>query len=261
MRLSESAAKRPNRTQQENSGAAKEGRIGKILQSNGGTLFLDEIGDMPLMLPTRLLRVLEEREIVPLGSEHTIPVDLHVISATHRDVRLMIENGEFREDLFYRLNGITLHLPLLRDRGDKPALIESLLLEENPSAETVEIADDAFAKLLGFSCGHASRRGGARFGEHRGGWPGVSRPGGRAGFVLRCAARGGARGAAPRTRQDTLEHQPYGSRARHQQEHPVSQDAQTRHRPGRGRTGPVMPPARGRSRTGSRLGGAVQLAG
>jgi len=132
-------------------GAAKEGRIGKILQSNGGTLFLDEIGDMPLMLQTRLLRVLEEREIVPLGSEHTIPVDLHVISATHRDVRLMIENGEFREDLFYRLNGITLHLPLLRDRIDKPALIESLLLEENPGTETVEIADDAFAKLLKFS--------------------------------------------------------------------------------------------------------------
>ena len=106
---------------------------------------------MPLMLQTRLLRVLEEREIVPLGSEHTIPVDLHVISATHRDVRLMIENGEFREDLFYRLNGITLHLPLLRDRIDKPALIESLLLEENPGTETVEIADDAFAKLLKFS--------------------------------------------------------------------------------------------------------------
>jgi transcriptional regulator of acetoin/glycerol metabolism len=132
-------------------GAAKEGRIGKILQSNGGTLFLDEIGDMPLMLQTRLLRVLEEREIVPLGSEQTIAVELHVISATHRDVRLMIENGEFREDLFYRLNGITLHLPLLRDRADKVALIQTLLLEENAGADSIEIADDAFAKLLSYS--------------------------------------------------------------------------------------------------------------
>jgi transcriptional regulator of acetoin/glycerol metabolism len=132
-------------------GAAREGRPGKILQSSGGTLFLDEIGDMPLMLQTRLLRVLEEREIDPLGSEHTIPVNLHVISATHRDVRLMIDNGEFREDLFYRLNGITLHLPLLRDRGDKSELIHSILVEENPGQESIEIADDAFAKLLNYS--------------------------------------------------------------------------------------------------------------
>ena len=71
-------------------GAVKEGRVGKILQSNGGTLFLDEIGDMPLMLQTRLLRVIEEREVVPLGSDQAIPVTLHVISATHRDIRQMI---------------------------------------------------------------------------------------------------------------------------------------------------------------------------
>src|SRR6202451_3888180 len=76
-------------------GALKEGRVGKILQSNGGTLFLDEIGDMPLMLQTRLLRVLEEREVVPLGSDQAIPVSLHVISATHRDIRRMMEDGEF----------------------------------------------------------------------------------------------------------------------------------------------------------------------
>ena len=109
----------------------KEGRVGKILQSNGGTLFLDEIGDMPLMLQTRLLRVIEEREVVPLGSDQAIPVNLHVISATHRDIRQMIQDGEFREDLYYRLNGITLHLPLLRDRGDKAELIRTLLREEN----------------------------------------------------------------------------------------------------------------------------------
>jgi sigma-54 dependent transcriptional regulator, acetoin dehydrogenase operon transcriptional activator AcoR len=129
-------------------GAVKEGRVGKILQSNGGTLFLDEIGDMPLMLQTRLLRVIEEREIVPLGSDMPIPVNLHVISATHRDICKMIENGDFREDLYYRLNGITLQLPLLRDRADKADLIRTLLQEENAGQETIEIAEDAFQKLL-----------------------------------------------------------------------------------------------------------------
>src|SRR5882762_741932 len=132
-------------------GAVKEGRAGKILQSNGGTLFLDEIGDMPLMLQTRLLRVIEEREVVPLGSDQAIPVNLHVISATHRDIRRMIEDGEFREDLYYRLNGITLHLPLLRDRGDRADLIRTLLQEENAGQESIEIAEDAFHKLLDYS--------------------------------------------------------------------------------------------------------------
>ncbi|HEY4352699.1 MAG TPA: sigma 54-interacting transcriptional regulator, partial [Paraburkholderia sp.] len=131
-------------------GAAKDGRPGKILQSNGGTLFLDEIGDMPLMLQTRLLRVIEEREVVPLGSDQPMPVDLHVVSATHRDIRQMIQAGEFREDLYYRLNGITLHLPLLRDRSDKAQLIQTLLREENED-EPPQIAEDAFRKLLDYS--------------------------------------------------------------------------------------------------------------
>jgi sigma-54 dependent transcriptional regulator, acetoin dehydrogenase operon transcriptional activator AcoR len=131
-------------------GASRDGRTGKILQSSGGTLFLDEIGDMPLTLQTRLLRVIEEREVVPLGSDQAIPVDLHVISATHRDIRQMIQSGEFREDLYYRLNGITLYLPLLKDRGDKAELIRTLLEEENPEA-AIEIADDAFRKLLDYA--------------------------------------------------------------------------------------------------------------
>jgi transcriptional regulator of acetoin/glycerol metabolism len=131
-------------------GAAKDGRPGKILQSSGGTLFLDEIGDMPLMLQTRLLRVIEEREVVPLGSDQPMPVDLHVISATHRDIRQMIQAGEFREDLYYRLNGITLHLPLLRDRSDKAQLIRTLLREENED-DPPQIAEDAFRKLLDYS--------------------------------------------------------------------------------------------------------------
>jgi transcriptional regulator of acetoin/glycerol metabolism len=132
-------------------GAAKEGRVGKILQSNGGTLFLDEIGDMPLVLQTRLLRVIEEREVVPLGSDQAVPVNLHVISATHRDVHQMIQDGQFREDLYYRLNGVTLHLPLLRDRGDKAELIRTLLREENAGQDSVRIDEEAFRKLMEYS--------------------------------------------------------------------------------------------------------------
>ena len=130
-------------------GASKEGRAGKIQQSSGGTLFLDEIGDMPLLLQTRLLRVIEEREVIPLGSETAIPVDLHVISASHRDLRAMVASGEFREDLYYRLNGMTLSLPLLRDRGDKAELIRALLREEAPDS-AIDIARDAFQRLIDY---------------------------------------------------------------------------------------------------------------
>ncbi|HVV97075.1 MAG TPA: sigma-54-dependent Fis family transcriptional regulator [Rhodanobacteraceae bacterium] len=130
--------------------ADRHGRPGKILQSSGGTLFLDEIGDMPLTLQTRLLRVIEEYEIVPLGGDTPVPVDLHVISASHRDIRQMVQDGEFREDLYYRLNGTTLHLPLLKDRADRAELIEVLLHEENPGGEPVRIQPDALHALLNY---------------------------------------------------------------------------------------------------------------
>ena len=111
-------------------GARKEGRKGKIVQSSGGTLFLDEIGDMPLLLQTRLLRVLEEQEVIPLGAEMGIPVDLRVICASNRDLREMVASGGLREDLYYRLNGITLQLPPLAARADKDLLIRRILAEE-----------------------------------------------------------------------------------------------------------------------------------
>lgn len=130
-------------------GASKDGRVGRIQQSSGGTLFLDEICDMPMALQTSLLRVIEEREITQVGSETTIPVDLHVISASHRDIRTMVANGEFREDLYYRLNGISLSLPLLRDRTDKADLIRALLHEESPDA-SIDIARDAFQRLIDY---------------------------------------------------------------------------------------------------------------
>ena len=111
-------------------GAQRSGRRGKILQADGGTLFLDEIGDMPLDLQARLLRVLDERRVTPLGSEDTQPVDFQLVSASHRNLAELVADGRFREDLYYRLNGIELLLPPLRDRADKRELIHKLLREE-----------------------------------------------------------------------------------------------------------------------------------
>ena len=111
-------------------GAQKTGRRGKILQADGGTLFLDEIGDMPLDLQARLLRVLDERRVTPLGTEDTQPVDFQLVSASHRNLAELVAEGRFREDLYYRLNGIELHLPALRERSDKRELIHQILREE-----------------------------------------------------------------------------------------------------------------------------------
>ena len=131
-------------------GARKDGMRGKILQSSGGTLFLDEIGDMPLMLQTRLLRVLEEQEIVPLGSESPIKVDLHVLAASHRNLRDMIARGTFRDDLYYRLNGITLELPALRERADKERVIHHALAAETGNGRPAAIERDALQRLLAY---------------------------------------------------------------------------------------------------------------
>ncbi|HVW68816.1 MAG TPA: sigma 54-interacting transcriptional regulator, partial [Steroidobacteraceae bacterium] len=132
-------------------GARKEGRKGKIVQASGGTLFLDEIGDMPLLLQTRLLRVLEECEVIPLGAETGVPVDLRVVCASNRDLREMVSNGRFREDLYYRLNGITLELPPLAARADKHTLIRRFLAEESGSSRTDNIEPDAFTCLTSYA--------------------------------------------------------------------------------------------------------------
>jgi transcriptional regulator of acetoin/glycerol metabolism len=128
-------------------GAKKEGRKGKIVQSSGGTLFLDEIGDMPLLLQTRLLRVLEEQEVIPLGAEAGIPVDLRVICASNQDLRELLAAGEFREDLYYRLNGIMLELPALAARTDKEVLIRRFLAEESGMADAESIDAAALERL------------------------------------------------------------------------------------------------------------------
>ncbi len=111
------------------SGARKEGSPGRLREAHGGTLFLDEIGDMPLNLQSRLLRVLQERQVTPLGSGKPVAVDFALVCATHRPLRQEVEAGRFRADLYYRLNGLTLTLPALRERSDFSALVARLLAE------------------------------------------------------------------------------------------------------------------------------------
>jgi len=113
-------------------GARRKGATGRIVQAHGGTLFLDEIGDMPLALQARLLRVLQERCVTPLGSLKSIAVDIAVVGATHRNLRAMIDAGAFREDLYYRLNGLVVRLPALRERSDLAAVARRILLAECP---------------------------------------------------------------------------------------------------------------------------------
>ncbi|PWE39733.1 sigma-54-dependent Fis family transcriptional regulator [Pseudomonas prosekii] len=130
-------------------GARKEGMRGKLQQADGGTLFLDEIGDMPLALQTRLLRVLEDRQVVPIGGEPE-SVNVRIISATHRNLLGRVNDGSFREDLYYRLNGLEVALPALRERSDKSQLLDFLLAEE-AGGETVLIDEPARQALLAFA--------------------------------------------------------------------------------------------------------------
>ena len=131
-------------------GAKRKGANGRIVQANGGTLFLDEIGDMPLTLQARLLRVLQERSVTPLGSHKSIAVDIAVIGATHRNLRQMIEEGRFREDLYYRLNGLVLRLPALRERTDLPVVARRILAAECPQ-DTPRIGEAVMAMFRGYN--------------------------------------------------------------------------------------------------------------
>ena len=108
-------------------GSERKGRVGKFKLADGGTLFLDEIGDMPPGLQAKLLRALQEGEIEPLGSNQLVPFDARVVAATSRDLPALVASGQFREDLYYRLNVLPVRVPPLRERrGDIPALIEVL---------------------------------------------------------------------------------------------------------------------------------------
>jgi transcriptional regulator with PAS, ATPase and Fis domain len=113
-------------------GARRDGAPGRVREAEGGTLFLDEIGDMPLAMQARLLRVLQDRAVVPLGGGRPVAVDFTLLCATHCHLKDAITAGRFRQDLYYRLNGLTLTLPPLRERGDLPHLVAQMLAQALP---------------------------------------------------------------------------------------------------------------------------------
>ncbi|MCS7567072.1 propionate catabolism operon regulatory protein PrpR [Pseudomonas aeruginosa] len=130
-------------------GARKGGKAGLIENAHTGTLFLDEIGDMPVTLQTRLLRVLQEREVLRLGAAEPTPVDIRVIAATHRDLRTRINESEFREDLYYRLNILRLAIPPLRERSrDIPMLAKSILGRQAPQGSATDSAQVLLDRLM-----------------------------------------------------------------------------------------------------------------
>lgn len=132
-------------------GANRKGMKGKLQLANGGTIFLDEIGDMPVQLQTRLLRVLAEKEILPLGAEHPIPLDIQIISATHQDLIECIQKKLFREDLYYRLNGMSFHLPPLRSRNDKSHVISYILDTEQDGTDSASLDSEVLQRLQEYS--------------------------------------------------------------------------------------------------------------
>src|SRR5678815_5098972 len=107
---------------------ATNARPGRFMTANEGTIFLDEIGDLPLSAQAKLLRVLEERVVSPVGSDTDIPVDVRIIAATHRNLEEMVAQGTFRADLYFRLAVVPIHLPALRDRPDDILTIASLFV-------------------------------------------------------------------------------------------------------------------------------------
>ena len=127
-------------------------RIGRMELANQGTIFFDEIGDMPTSLQVKLLRVLAEREIDRIGSTKPTPIDIRVITATHRNLEESIKEGSFREDLFYRLNIIPINLPPLRERKtDIPLLADHFLKQFNRTAIPKTISDEAMQFLVNYS--------------------------------------------------------------------------------------------------------------
>jgi DNA-binding NtrC family response regulator len=133
---------------------AKTARVGLLAQSSGGTLFLDEIGDMPLSLQPKILRALEERTLRPVGGQQEVPFDARIVAATHRDLDTLVEEGKFREDLFYRINVVHLALPPLRARGGDILQLGQLFLARFAveSGKNIQgIGSLAAEKLLGYS--------------------------------------------------------------------------------------------------------------
>ncbi len=133
---------------------ARSERKGLFLDAEGGTLLLDEIGDMPSSMQVKLLRALEEKRLRPVGADHELPFDVRVLAATHRDLETAVEEGHFREDLFYRINVIQLHMPPLRSRGTDILLLAQHFLRrfsQSAKKEVTAIAEPAARKLLSYA--------------------------------------------------------------------------------------------------------------
>ena len=129
-------------------------RRGRFQEANGGTLFLDEVGDMPLIMQAKLLRVLQEREVTPLGTNRPVAVDVRVVAATHRDLAAMVAAGTFRHDLLYRLNVIPLHMPPLRERVADILPLAEYFLSANaatPESARKRLSADAQRLLVTFA--------------------------------------------------------------------------------------------------------------
>ncbi|KWA21017.1 sigma-54-dependent transcriptional regulator [Burkholderia territorii] len=124
-------------------------RAGRLVEADGGTLFLDEIGDMPAAMQAKLLRALQERQVTPLGADRPTPIDIRVVAATHRDLAEAVASGTFREDLFYRLNVIPLHLPPLAERVADILPLAAHFLERAAGARPLHLTNDAQRALLG----------------------------------------------------------------------------------------------------------------
>jgi transcriptional regulator of acetoin/glycerol metabolism len=131
-------------------GARRQGAAGRIREAHGGTLMLDEIGDMPLLLQTRLLRVLEDKTVLPLGGGRPTPVDFQLVCATHSDLAGLSASGGFRPDLMFRVNGYEARLPSLRDREDKVPLTLQLFAELGADSKGVTLGAEALAALQAY---------------------------------------------------------------------------------------------------------------
>ncbi|MED0670197.1 sigma 54-interacting transcriptional regulator [Aneurinibacillus aneurinilyticus] len=135
-------------------GAKKSGKKGKFALAKGGTIFLDEISEMPLLMQVKLLRVLQEKEIEPIGADKPESVDVRIIAATNKDLLSLVEQGKFRHDLYYRLNVVMLDIPPLRERkSDTPLLIEHFLekLTKETGISVEGIEQEAMDALLSYS--------------------------------------------------------------------------------------------------------------
>mgnify|MGYP005809798425 CR=1 FL=1 len=129
---------------------ALRSKIGLFQSANGGTIFLDEVGELPLEMQAKLLRVLQEKEVRPVGSNEKTKIDVRVIAATNRDLETAYQEGSFRKDLFFRLNVVTIHMPALRDRrNDIPALVHSLASRYLPN-DTLQVTTTAMNCLMAY---------------------------------------------------------------------------------------------------------------